>query len=299
MNNENRANLGVFYAIAAYGMWGVAPIYFKQLTQIPAQDILIHRIVWAAVLLLGMIFLLKQRPMVQLALKTKQTVVTLIVAGALLALNWFIFIWAVNHDYLLETSLGYFISPLVNVAFGALFLGERFRRLQILAVAIAIIGVSYSLITYGKLPWVALGLAITFSVYGLLRKKATVDALPGLFIETVLLLPFVMLYLLFISNTVGDMGQLNTATNLLLLAAGAVSVAPLLCFTAAARRLRLSTLGFFQYIGPSIMFVLATFIYDEPLSHDRFITFIFVWTALIIFSLDSFLSYKTQRNRIP
>lgn len=275
-------------------MWGFAPIYFKQLTQIPAQDILIHRIVWAAVLLVALIFALRQFSTVQVALKTKKTLLTLIFAGLLLAGNWFLFIWAVNNNYLLEASLGYYINPLVNVAFGAIFLGERFRKLQMLAVAIALTGVAYSIISYGKLPWIALALAISFSLYGLLRKKAPVDSLPGLFIETMLMLPFVMSYLLFFSNSIGSMGNFSASTNLLLISAGAVTVAPLLCFTAAARRLRYSTLGFFQYIGPSIMFLLATFLYDEPLSQSRLITFGFVWTALVIFSFDSLKHHKTS-----
>ncbi len=298
MNNQTNASSGALFAIAAYSMWGFAPIYFKQLTQIPAQDILIHRIVWAALLLLGLIFVLKQFSMVQLAIRSKKTLYTLIIAGLLLAGNWFLFIWAVNNDYLLEASLGYYINPLVNVAFGALFLGERFRPLQITAVAVALIGVSYSIISYGKLPWIALTLAVSFSLYGLLRKKASVDSLPGLFIETMLMLPFVFLYLTVVSNSIGNMNQFTTSTNLLLIAAGAVTVAPLLCFTAAARRLRYSTLGFFQYIGPSIMFLLATFVYNEPLSQARLITFLFVWMALVIFSYDSLRQHRKVRAQL-
>jgi chloramphenicol-sensitive protein RarD len=221
---------------------------------------------------------------------------SLLVAGILLGANWLLFIWAVNNDHLLEASLGYYINPLFNILFGRIFLAERLRPMQKFAVLLAISGVAIAVIGLGYLPWIALVLAISFSLYGLLRKKVAVDSLPGLFIETMMMLPLAVVYWVMLAGASSNMFTNGFDINVLLILAGVVTTAPLLCFTAAARRIQYSTLGFFQYIGPSIMFVLAVFFYNEPLDPARLLTFDFVWTALVIFCWDSLRHYQKNRK---
>ena len=290
-----QARSGALFALAAYSMWGFAPIYFKQLSSIPAAEILMHRVLWSGIVLAILIIGLQYIGRVTRAITSWRVMGILLIAGLLLAINWLLFIWAVNNNYLLEASLGYYINPLINIFLARLFLGEVLRPLQKLAVVIVIIGVLILLFSYGRLPWIALTLAFSFSIYGLLRKKVAVDSIPGLFIETLMMLPAAIVYWIWFADVSGDLSQNNASLNYLLLAAGIVTTAPLLCFTAAAKRIRYSTLGFFQYLGPSIMFVLATLMYNEPLSEARIITFIFVWTALAIFTYDSIRSYRKQR----
>ncbi len=293
---HDQTKAGILFAICAYTMWGVAPIYFKALLAVPAGEILMHRMLWSAFFLLILIVGLKQISKVQMALKSPKVLRILLIAGVLLAGNWLLFIWAVNNNYLLEASLGYYINPLINVFFGRIFLGELLRPLQKVAVAIAFTGVLIMLINYGQLPWIALGLAVSFSIYGLLRKQVAVDSMPGLFIETLMMLPAAIIYWLWFAEVSPNLIATDTLMTVLLISAGIVTTAPLLCFTAAARRLKYSTLGFFQYIGPSIMFGLATFLYNEPLTQTRLITFIFVWSALALFTYDSIKNYRTQRK---
>lgn len=293
---ENQTRAGVLFAIAAYSMWGFAPMYFKLLEFMPAMEILVHRIVWSAVVLVLLIALRYQWPKVKLALASRKVMLTLLVAGILLGANWLLFIWAVNNDHLLEASLGYYINPLFNILFGRIFLAERLRPMQKFAVLLAISGVAIAVIGLGYLPWVALVLAISFSLYGLLRKKVAVDSLPGLFIETMMMLPLAVVYWVMLAGASSNMFTNGFDINALLILAGVVTTAPLLCFTAAARRIQYSTLGFFQYIGPSIMFVLAVFFYNEPLDPARLLTFGFVWTALVIFCWDSLRHYQKNRK---
>lgn len=290
------AKVGVINAVAAYTMWGVAPIYFKALESLSALEVLMHRVVWSAVVLVILVVLLKQGKKVVAALHTPKVMAILLCAGLLLGANWLLFIWAINNDHLLDASLGYYINPLINVLFGYLFLHERLRKLQLVAVGLAFAGVTFLVVSFGQLPWIALVLAISFSVYGLLRKQIPVDSMPGLFIETLLLLPIAIVYWVGFASTSSDMTSNSLTFNSLLIAAGVVTTAPLLCFTAAARRIRYSTLGFFQYIGPSLMFLLAVWLYQEPLDTARLVTFGFVWAALALFSYDSFRDYKQQRK---
>ncbi|MBF7073631.1 EamA family transporter RarD [Glaciecola sp. MH2013] len=296
MSQNNSARAGVFFAIAAYTMWGVAPVYFKLLDTVPAVEMVMHRVIWSVLLLAVLIIGLRHVDKVKAALTNKKVIVTLVIASLLLAANWILFIWAVNNDYMLEASLGYYINPLINVFLGRLFLGERLRFTQKLAVAIAITGVAIMIFNFGYLPWIALTLAFSFSIYGLLRKQVAVDSLPGLFVETSFMLPAALIYWAFFASQASDLVQGDVQTTVLLILAGVVTTAPLLCFTAAARRIRYSTLGFFQYIGPSLMFILAVAVYDEPLSTGRLVTFAFVWTALAVFSFDSLKHYRKEKK---
>lgn len=293
------ARQGVIFALLAYFMWGFAPIYFKSLTAIPAGEILAHRVIWSCVLLLALLSLSRQWRKVMAVLKQPKQLLVLTTTALLVGCNWLIFIWSVNNDRMLDASLGYFINPLVNIVLGMLFLGERFRRAQWLAVGLALLGVLIELIHFGALPWISLCLAITFGFYGLLRKKVNLAALPGLFIETLLLAPVALFYLFVAADGASiHFTQNPLSLNLLLISAGAVTTLPLLCFAAAATRLKLSTVGFFQYIGPSLMFLLAIGLYGEALDPHKLITFAFIWTALAIFSLDG-LHHRARSPAVP
>ena len=296
--SDQHARAGVLFAIVAYSMWGFAPMYFKLLAYMPATEILVHRIVWSGVVLLLLVALRNQWPKIKAAIKSRKIMLILLAAGLLLGANWLLFIWAVNNDQLLEASLGYYINPLFNILFSRLFLAERLRPMQKGAVVFAISGVAIAVAGLGYLPWIALVLAISFSLYGLLRKKVAVDSMPGLFIETAMMLPAALVYWLLFAGESSDMLSNSAYTNVLLILAGVVTTAPLLCFTAAARRIQYSTLGFFQYIGPSIMFILAVFYYQEPLDKARLITFGFVWTGLAIFCWDSFRHFRQQKRKL-
>lgn len=288
MSRDPEIKLGVANAIAAYMMWGVAPLYFKALQGIAAPDILVHRIIWSLVLV-GLLVVLRKKlgTLIQLFCDPK-TLKFLLVSGILLAFNWLLFIYAVNSDQILEASLGYYINPLFSVLLGFVFLQERFRRGQKIAVVLAFVGVCIQIVALGTLPWIALGLAFSFGIYGLLRKKVQVDSLVGLLLETILMVPFALAYWIWFSTSDQmNMFTNDIETNSLLIAAGIVTTAPLLCFTAAAKRLRLSTMGFFQYIGPSMMFIIAVSLFDEAFSVPKMVTFGFIWTALVIYSLDS------------
>ena len=270
-------------------------MYFKLLTSVPALEIVMHRIVWSVLVLCVLIFVRKKFSQVRAAIRDPKILKTLLISGLLLAVNWLLFIWAVNNNHLLDASLGYFINPLFNVLLARLFLQERLTRLQLLAVFVALMGVSILIFSYGKVPCIALTLAITFSIYGLLRKKVAVESMPGLLIESSMMLPFALLYWLIADTSSGNMIANTVDLNVILLLAGVVTTAPLLCFTAAARRIRYTTLGFFQYIGPSIMFLLAVMLYLEPLDNARVITFVFVWSALLIYVYDSYRTYRKTK----
>jgi chloramphenicol-sensitive protein RarD len=286
----------MLFAVAAYTMWGFAPLYFKAIDAIPAGEILMHRIIWSALVLCVLIVGLRQIGKVKQAIGSFKVLRILLLAGILLAFNWLLFIWAVNNNYLLEASLGYYINPLINVFLGRLFLGETLRPLQKLAVGIAAVGVLVLLVNYGSLPWIALSLACSFAFYGLLRKQVAVDSMPGLFIETLMMLPIAVVYFFWFAEKSVNPSEMSLNLVLLIASVGFVTTAPLLCFTAAARRIKYSTLGFFQYIGPTIMFVLAAWLYNEPLSQARLITFLFVWSALALFTFDSINAYRKQRK---
>lgn len=287
---------GVLLALAAYLIWGIAPAYFKLIYYVPADEILTHRVIWSFFFMVALISISRQWSTVKALLKTPKKIFMLALSAVLVGGNWLLFIWSVNNHHMLEASLGYFINPLVNILLGMLFLGERFRRMQWLAVALAACGVLVQLWTFGSLPIIALGLAFSFAFYGLVRKKIAVDAQTGMLFETLWLLPVAAIYLFGIADSAtSHMGSNSWSLNLLLMAAGVVTTIPLLCFTGAATRLRLSTLGFFQYIGPTLMFILAVTFYGETPGSDKKVTFAFIWVALAIFIMDAV--YTQRRGR--
>ncbi|MDO6764402.1 EamA family transporter RarD [Agarivorans sp. 1_MG-2023] len=292
------AKHGVIFALAAYVMWGFAPVYFKSLTEVPAYEILAHRVVWSCLFITVLLGLGKQWSAVSAVIKHPKQLATLALTSVLIGINWLIFIWAVNNDRMLDASLGYYINPLFNVILGMLFLGERFRRAQWAAIGLALIGVLIQVISYGSLPWIAMSLAVSFGIYGLLRKKVNLGALPGLFVETLWLLPLAAAYLwIFADSPTSHLTHNSTGLNVLLLSAGIVTTLPLLCFAAAATRLRLSTIGFFQYIGPSLMFMLATSVYGEELEPMKLLTFAFIWVGLGVFTWDALRNQRKQRQQ--
>ncbi|HCE9039609.1 EamA family transporter RarD [Klebsiella michiganensis] len=294
--DAKQTRVGILLALAAYFIWGIAPAYFKLIYYVPADEILTHRVIWSFFFMVALISISRQWPQVKRLLKTPKKVFLLALSAVLVGGNWLLFIWAVNNHHMLEASLGYFINPLVNILLGMIFLGERFRRMQWLAVLLAACGVLVQLWTFGSLPIIALGLAFSFAFYGLLRKKIAVDAQTGMLFETLWLLPVAAIYLFGIADSpTSHMGQNSWSLNLLLMAAGVVTTIPLLCFTGAATRLRLSTLGFFQYIGPTLMFLLAVTFYGEVPGADKMVTFAFIWVALAIFVMDAV--YTRRRTR--
>lgn len=267
-------------------MWGLAPIYFKWVAVVPASEIVAHRVLWS-VLLLGLIVTFRRQwGRVLAVFASRRLLATLALSAVLNGANWLIFVWAIAHDQVLETSLGYFINPLLSVLLGRLFLGERLRPWQMIAVLIATAGVLWRIVGVGHLPVVALMLALTFGFYGLLRKRAAVDAITGLLVETLLVLPLAVGWLLWRVHTGEAWIGRDLSVEVLLPLAGIVTTVPLTLFAMGARRLPLATLGFLQYLAPSISFCLAVFVFKEAFDTARLLGFALIWLALMLYSAD-------------
>lgn len=284
----SEARVGVLYATAAYGLWGVFPVYFKLVATVPALEVLAHRIIWSLVFLLGLLLARHRLRGALSVLRDRRTLITLGLTTLLIATNWLLFIWAVTHDLVLQASLGYFINPLVSVLLGFLFLRERLRRWQTAAVVLAGLGVGCMTLLAGQFPGLALYLAVSFGLYGLLRKVARVESLVGLAVETGLLTPLALGFLVTqMIRGQAVFGAGSTELSLLLMLAGVITATPLLAFTAAARRLRLATLGFLQYLAPTGHFLLAVLAFGEPFTRAHLATFACIWAALAIYSIDT------------
>jgi chloramphenicol-sensitive protein RarD len=287
---------GLIYAASAFLIWGLSPLYWKALGAVPALEIIAHRVVWSFLFLMGLILLQRRWSEFAEILKSGRMLLTLMLTAILVSANWLLYIWAVNNNHMLQASLGYYINPLVNVVLGMLFLRERLRRPQILAVMLAAGGVLYLTTAYGEFPWIALTLALSFGLYGLIRKVAPVGALVGLAVETMLLSPPALIYLIHLDSQEADtILRVSLKLDLLLIGCAPMTAAPLLFFTLGAKRLYLSTLGLMQYIGPSGMFLLAIFYYNEPFSTTQIWTFAMIWAALGIYSTDSVIYYRRER----
>jgi len=285
-------------ATAAFIFWGFLPFYFKWLGTVPALEIIAHRVFWAVPVLIVFLLIRDGRHFWRRMLLPRKTILTLMLSGLLVGFNWLLFVWAVTHDRILATSLGYFINPLVNVVLGFVFLHERLTRIQSLAVVIAAGGTIYLTWYLGGAPWIALALAVTFGVYGLVRKKLGVEPMIGLLWETLLLITPALVYVVWIM----DEGTLqfmhgNVQINLLLLLAGLVTVLPLIWFNLAVQNLSLTNLGFFQYLTPSISFALAVFFYREPFTPGHAVAFSCIWLALCMVSVESFV--RSRRLPVP
>ncbi len=286
-------NKGIWYAIGAYTIWGLFPIYWKWLHQVPAGQLLSHRIGWSFLLLGVFILATRQWASFRKAAFSWRVLGIYLAAACLIGVNWLTYIWAVNAGFIVETSLGYFINPLLSVLLGVFFLRERLRPWQWVPVGLAALGVAYLTIVYGSLPWIALTLAFTFGVYGLVKKVAPLNSLYGLTLETgILFLPAVG-YLLF-EQFAGQGAFLHDGlrTDLLLVGAGLVTTVPLLMFASAARRIPLSLVGVIQYIAPTLQFLIGVLVYREPFSQHQLLGFGIVWIALIVFWTEGFFAHR-------
>ena len=293
-------NKGIWYGIAAYAMWGFFPIYWKLLHDVPALQLLGHRIAWSFLLLLAYVLLTKKWNDFRSVAFDRKTLGIYAVAGVLLSLNWLIYVWGVNAGFIVETSLGYFINPLLSVLFGVIFLREKLRPMQWLPVIIAAIGVAYLTITYGRPPWIALSLAFTFGLYGLVKKLSPLGSVFGLTLETGIVFPAALVYLIFVqANGTGGFLHDGLTVDLLLIGAGVVTTIPLLMFASAAKEIPLNMIGVLQYFAPTIQFLIGVFVYKEPFDTTRFIGFGIVWLALIIFWVENVSAHRKPVASIP
>lgn len=289
---------GLLAAAGAFILWGVLPAYWKLLQEVPAYEILCHRMFWSLLLTLGLVFFTGRRVVFRQALRERKNLVTFTVTGLLLAVNWLLYIWAVNAGFIVEASLGYFINPLINVYFGMIFFREKMRLVQWLALLLAFLGVLYLTFYYGRFPWIALVLAVSFAIYGLLHKKNDLGALDGLCLETgILFLPAAAVLIGLACTGGGSFGRIDLSGSLLLVGTGVVTTVPLLFFGYAAKKIPLSTLGLMQYLAPTINLVLGVFVYGEEFPQARMVGFILIWGALAIFMAENLLRrYRNQKK---
>jgi chloramphenicol-sensitive protein RarD len=297
-DESNQHRIGVACGLAAYGCWGFIPLYFKEIEHVSAMEILCHRVLWTLLLLALFKLAIQRNGAFRALLRDPRRLVLLFASGTFIAINWLVFTWAATHDRVMDTSLGYFINPLFSVFLGVVFLRERLRPAQIAAVSIAGAALVLLVLRFGQLPWISLCLAASFGMYGFIRKLVAVDAFTGLFTETLLMAPFLLLYL---GLTAGEgnnafiIGNWTTRTWLIL--AGPITTIPLAMFAMAARRVYLSTLGFMQYLAPSITLILAVAVFGEPFGTPQIITFSLIWLALGIYTADSLGLFR--RRAVP
>ena len=305
---------GFWSGVAAYTIWGLVPLYWKLLKHVPAIQVLGHRIVWSLAVLIILVAVMRRGGRATFSggratfggggatrgAVSGRVVGLYAIAAALIAVNWFLYIYAVNAGFIVETSLGYYITPLVNVLFGVLFFHERMRPAQWVSIALATTGVVQLTFAYGALPWIAFGLAASFGSYGLAKKKAPLDPVEGLTLETAILAPVAILYLVLLHRT-GEGAFLRTGatSDALMIGGGVVTTVPLLLFAAAVRTVPLSVIGILQYIGPTLQFLLGVFVYEEPFSHSQLIGFSIVWAALAIYAGDSLRARRLGSSLTP
>ena len=286
------ALIGLLSALGCFSFWGLFPIYFKLLGHVSALEVLAHRVFWSAVLLLGLIMAQGQWPALRAEFRNRRRLCFYLLTALLISGNWLLYIWAVQQGRILDASFGYYINPLVNVLLGVLFLHERLNPRQWLAVALAGVGVLTLVIGHGVFPWIALTLAFSFGSYGMLRKKAGLNPTLGLAVETLLLAPVALLFLAALGG--GALGMIDRRTDLLLLAAGPITVAPLLLFLEAGQRLRLSTVGLIQYLTPTLQFLLAVVVYHERFTGVHLAAFGCIWLALALYSGDAWFGHRRR-----
>lgn len=291
---DKTAREGVMAGLAAYLMWGFLPVYFKIVGDVDPTEVLTHRIIWAVPFGALILMVRRQWPEVARALTHRSMLGWLSISTVFIAINWFVYIWAIQDGRIFETSLGYYINPLTNMLVGVWLFGERLRRFQLVAVALAVIGVIVLTVSGGEVPWVALFLAGSFTVYAAVRKRVVIGGMPGLFVETVLLLPFALIWIgyLFSSSQMAFASGDNTMTFWLIMA-GPVTVVPLLCFALAARRVSLTTVGFMQFLAPTLQFGTGIY-YGETLTTAHLVCFTLIWTAVAFFIFDAIKSTKKK-----
>lgn len=283
-------NSGYFYSAAAFILWGVLPIYWKHLGAVPATQLVAHRVIWSIVVLVPLAWMTGAAGSIRTAFTTPRVLVRQGIAAAFVSANWLGFVWAVTHGRMIESSLGYFLNPLLSVLLGVCLLGERLRPAQWFAVAVAATGVAWLAAQYHHFPWIALYLAVTFCLYGLAKKRTALGAVSSLTVETLLLLGPAAAFLgaEHVAGR-GALGSLGGRDDALIALSGVVTAVPLLCFASAARRIPLSAIGLMQYIGPSIQFMLGLFVYGEPFDAGKLVGFVIVWAALVIYAIDGLM----------
>lgn len=290
---------GTLAALIAYILWGLLPVYWKTVEHVPAQEILGHRIVWSLAVTLGLLALGRQWDWLKQAARRPGVLVPYLGSATLLGLNWFLYIWANNNGHIVETSLGYFINPLVNVLLGVVFLHERMRPWQWAAVGLAAAGVAYMAFGYGQFPWIALILAFSFGTYGLIRKTGGLEAIQGLTVETGLMFLPALAYLLYLnSRGTGAFGRADTTTTLLLGLAGFVTAIPLILFAYGARRVPLTTMGVLQYAAPTGQFLIGVLAYGEPFTRARLIGFSLIWIALALYTTEGIIMQRRNHAAV-
>ena len=289
------AGTGLAAAVGAFVLWGLFPLYLKPLSVVPALEVTAHRIVWCVLLVFAWLAVRGELRTVAEALANPASRRRLVASALLISVNWLVYVWAVTHERTVEASLGYFINPLFNVVLGVLVLGERLNRVQWLAVALAAAGVAYLTVLAGQPPWIALVLAFSFGLYGLIRKVVTVEAVPGLATETLLLLPFALAFLVWSeAQGTGSLGHAGPGINAMLVGLGLVTALPLALFAFGARRIRLSTLGLVQYLGPTLQFLIGVLVFREPFSSARAVGFVLIWVALAVYAADGLWRRRRQ-----
>lgn len=293
-------NKGILYGIGAYVLWGFFPIYWKFLHPVPALQVIGHRIGWSFIMLAVYVLITKQwQDFRSVAFKAK-TIGMYSIAAVLLSINWLIYVWGVNAGFIVETSLGYFINPLLSVLLGVIFLRERLRPMQWIPVGLAAVGVIYLTFVYGRLPWIALSLAFSFGFYGFVKKLSPLGSLYGLTLETGIVFPVALIYLVVVGvNGTGAFFHAGTLIDLFLIGAGIVTTIPLLMFASAAKQIPLTLVGLLQYIAPTLQFLIGVFVYKESFDFSHFIGFAIVWVALIFFAVESYIANRTPIQSIP
>ena len=295
---KSRETLGLVAGIACFTTWGLIPVYWKLIASVPATEILAHRFVWTSIFLSVLLSWQTRWNEVSATVRSRRALIYCLTGGIAIASNWFLFIWAVNIGRVIETSLGYFMTPLMNVLFGALFLRERLTRLQLVSVLLALLGVLNLTFGYGRFPWIAVLLCVSFGLYGLLRKKSGTAAIPGLFVETILLLPLAIIFLIYLKQSHALVfGRAGWWLSILLVSTGVVTAIPLFWFGYATRHLRLITIGFLQYLSPIGSFFLGVFLYHEPFTRGHLVTFVLIWIALVVFSAEAVMRWRSTRVR--
>ncbi len=286
---------GALAAAGAYLIWGLVPLYWKQLATIGALELIAHRHVGSLVVVAALVWIQGRQGEVRSALANPRMAAVHLLSGALLTINWLVYVWGVNTGRIIETSLGYFLVPLLNVAAGRFLLHERLRSLQWIAIGLAAAGVLTMMAQVHQVPWIALILAASFSGYGLLRKQSPLGSLTGLTVETLLLAPLAIGYLLWQHvRGIGALGRVDAAQHALLLSAGLITAVPLLLFAFGARRIRLSTLGLLQYLGPTTQFTIGLVVYREPFTIDRLLGFALIWSGLVLYTADNLLGERRR-----
>ena len=294
-NKENYIK-GLLYAIFSYSAWGMFPLYWKMLVLVPSEQILAHRVLWSLVFLAITILIIRKTAFLSY-LKQPKIIGMLVITGFLIGLNWGVYIYAVNHDHIVESSLGYYINPIISVILGMLFLKERLSKLQIVAVLFALAGVVWLTVHIGRIPWISLTLALSFSFYGFLRKKVNLESMPGLLIETMILAPFALGYLWYVDqNHTGMFLHHSQMIDFLLVLGGLITAIPLFMFGMAATRIPLSTLGFVQYLSPTFQLMIGLFVYKEVFSTSYLISFCLVWIGLIIYTYSLIRTVQDKRR---